>query len=106
MSKSIKQRWLLRALLLAGAISSGACETAVRGTVYIPGPPPESVRETVVVSPGEGYVWISGHHQWQGASYVWIGGRWERPPHARARWESGRWKHRRQGWYWIEGRWR
>jgi hypothetical protein len=106
MSTSIKPRWPVGALVLAGVVSLAGCEGAVRATVFVPGPPPAEIRETVVASPGPGYVWIRGHHQWDGGRYLWVAGRWEQPPHRHAKWKSGRWQHNHQGWYWIEGRWR
>jgi hypothetical protein len=107
MRTSIMTTWPFRVLLLAGALFSGACESSgVRASVYVPTAPPPPVYERVYVAPGEGYVWIAGHHTWTGRSYVWVGGRWEQRPHARARWHEGYWRHDRRGYVWIEGRWR
>lgn len=69
------------------------------------GPPPPY--EVVAVAPGPGFVWIRGYYSWGGGSYLWVPGRWERPPYYGATWVPGRWAHHpRQGWYWSEGRWR
>ncbi|MGH7592612.1 MAG: YXWGXW repeat-containing protein [Gemmatimonadales bacterium] len=74
--------------------------------VVVRRPPPERV-EVVGVAPGSGLAWIPGHYAWQGDDYVWLAGRWERPPQASyRRWAPGHWVHARNGWYWVDGRWR
>ena len=61
---------------------------------------------SVVPPPYAGAVWIGGYHRWDGGRYVWVPGRWDRPPHPGARWEPGRWDHGHDGYRWREGRWR
>jgi hypothetical protein len=56
--------------------------------------------------PGPGYEWIAGYHRWDGARYVWVPGRWDRPPHPHAHWVAHRWVHRNGGWVLVEGHWR
>jgi hypothetical protein len=51
-------------------------------------------------------VWISGKYRWNGSEYVWVPGRWEKPPHPGSVWVNGLWAHNRKGWYWVEGYWR
>ena len=97
---------LLAPALLAGALAAGACTTQVRGAVYVPTAPPPPVAEVAPASPGPGYVWIAGYHRWDGARYVWVGGRWEIGPSPRARWVPGHWRHDRGGWTWVPGHWR
>jgi WXXGXW repeat (2 copies) len=91
-------------LSLTGCFASGG--GARPGVVYARYGPPASVYETRVVAPGPGYVWIPGHHEWRGQNYVWIGGRYELPARGYRRYEPGRWRHDRNGWFWVEGRWR
>jgi hypothetical protein len=50
--------------------------------------------------------WVGGFYRWNGSEYVWVPGRWEKPPHAGAAWVNGLWAHNRKGWYWVEGYWR
>lgn len=76
------------------------------GVVYARYAPPSAVYEVATVAPGPGYVWIPGHHEWRGQNYAWIGGRYALPARGFRRYESGRWRHDRAGWYWSEGRWR
>lgn len=80
--------------------------TAPPGVVYVRTRPPAYQSEVLVTAPGPGYVWIRGYHRWEGNAYIWVPGRWELPPRARAKWVEGRWHHDRNGWYWVEGRWR
>ena len=51
-----------------------------------PPPPPPPEQEVVPASPGPEYVWIGGYHRWDGHRYVWVRGRYDRRPHANARW--------------------
>jgi YXWGXW repeat-containing protein len=88
--------------LLAGA--SGC--VAATGRVYVRTGPPVRVVEARSVAPGPGFVWIEGYHRWDGRAYLWIPGRWDRAPRARAVWVPGHWAQERRGWYWVEGRWR
>lgn len=74
--------------------------------VYVSVPPPVPLVEARVVAPGPSFVWIGGYHRWDGTAYLWVPGRWARPPRAHAVWIPGRWKHVRHGWYWVDGHWR
>jgi hypothetical protein len=101
-------RIILSTALLAGTITlTSACATAApRGRVYLRVGPPAPVYEARVVSPGPGFVWISGYYRSDARGYVWVPGRWDRPPRARARWVPARWVHDRRGWYVVDGHWR
>ena len=92
--------------VLLAATLSFACATHTRAVVYVPTGPPRAVKEVITVSPGPGYVWVSGYHRWSGGAHLWVSGHWELGPRAHARWVPGRWQHDRHGWYWVEGHWR
>lgn len=94
------------ALSLAGATLFLAACPGPPGVVYVRVRPPLPVPEVRVVAPGPEFVWIPGYHRWDGAAYVWVAGRWDRPPRPRAVWVEGHWRHARGGWYWTEGRWK
>jgi hypothetical protein len=95
---------ILRALVLAATFSFGSPAFADT-RVYIQVQPPVRVVEARPVAPRRGWVWRPGYHYWNGRRYVWIQGRWVRPPYARATWIAGRWEHERRGWFWIPGHW-
>ena len=91
---------LLFVLLLGTGI--GVAQTTV---IRVAPPPP--VRVGVVgVAPGSGYVWIGGYQRWNGHAYVWVPGRWVRPPRAGVIWISPRWVHTGGGWVFHGGYWR
>jgi hypothetical protein len=97
----------LRASLVFPALVLGACVAGPPpGVVYASYAPPAAQVEVVGVSPGADYVWIPGYHAWRNNAYVWVPGRYERAPHAGARWERGAWRHHQKGWYWVDGHWR
>ncbi len=81
----------------APAVISPAPATVVEA------PPPPA--ETVVVSPGPGYVWVGGEWVWNGG-WVWVGGHWVLPPYPSAVWVHGYWSRGPHGWYRTPGRWR
>jgi len=93
---------LVLALLLAISLSPAASFAQV--VVHV-GPPPPIV-ERRGPPPGAGFVWIGGYHRWDGGHYVWVPGRWDRPPHPGARWVAHRWEHRGDGYVFHEGYWR
>lgn len=97
---------LLAVAVLGGAAALASCGGGVRAGVYVRTPPPPAVVEVRGPAPGVGFVWIDGYQSWNGNAYVWVPGRWERPPRGRHHWRRGRWVHRRGGWVWVEGRWR
>ncbi|HZU85365.1 MAG TPA: hypothetical protein VE987_20680 [Polyangiaceae bacterium] len=70
-----------------------------------PPPPPPPVVEVTPAPPGPDFVWIAGYHRWTGRHYVWVRGRYERAPRARARWVGPHWEARGRAHVWVEGRW-
>lgn len=72
------------------------------GPRYAP-PPPRYERHGP--PPHSGYVWVGGYNRWNGHSYVWIGGGWQRPPRYGAVWVPGRWAYRGGVYVWIAGHW-
>lgn len=67
---------------------------------------PTPVTETVVVSPGPGYVLIPGEWVWYWGHWVWSGAHWAVPPYPHAYWEHGGWHGDRGHRAWAPGHWR
>ncbi len=103
------KRWTMTGLmgtgLLGACLAISACGGAYVG-YYANTPPPPVRYEAFGPAPGPGYVWINGYWGYRGNNYVWIPGRYERPPAGRRRWEDGRWEHRGNRYVYHEGRWR
>ncbi len=108
---------------VAGGIAGGTIGTSIdheRGTLYTseqqattnvvvaqPPPPPPPPADVVVMQSGPGTVWIPGYWAYDGYRYVWIGGRWARPPHHRYHaYVSPHWERRPSGYVYIQGYWR
>ena len=94
---------LAGAAFLAASLLAGSAAGAEVYVKIAPPPPPVEVR---VVSPGSGYVWVGGYHRWSGTAYLWVPGRWARPPRAGVIWAPGHWTHGHHGWHWVDGRWK
>ena len=97
---------ILVSMLLFGACTHNRYGYEPRRVVYVEYAPPEQVVEVVTVSPGAGYVWIPGHHRWDGDRYIWVSGNWRLAPRGRNAWIAGRWEQSGRGWYWVGGSWR
>ena len=86
-------------LALSGVV--GSAQTMIRVA------PPPPVRMGVVgVAPGPGYVWVGGYQRWNGTRYVWVSGRWVRPPRFGAVWVAPRYARRGSTWVFYKGYWR
>lgn len=73
-------------------------------TVVVQQEPPPAPTDTIVVSPGPGYVWIDGEWTWNGG-WVWVGGHWGYPPYPHAGWVRGYSWHDDRGWHYTRGHW-
>ncbi len=63
---------------------------------------PADVRYARPVSPGPGYVWVSGEWQWKGGQYHWKEGYWHAARPGRT-WKSGYWEESPKGYKWHTG---
>src|SRR5579864_6783469 len=98
----MKQQLMVAGFLIAGTLMSG-CAVRAGVVAYAPPPPRYAV---VGAAPGAGFVWTEGFYDWRGSGYVWVPGRWQRPPRARAVWVPGNWEHGARGYYFHRGYWR
>ncbi len=86
------------ALALVAAVTtfigsgSQASAQVVSVNVGPPGPPPGYV-EHRWHRPGPGAIWIAGHREWRGGTWVWVGGYWGYPPRPGLFWVPGHWRH-------------
>ena len=97
---------IMMLLAMAGALTI-ACSAHTVVAVRTPPRMPRPVSVGVVgVAPGPGYVWVDGYHDWRGDRYVWVPGRWTRPPRANAVWVPGRFTLRGRSHVWVSGYWR
>ena len=55
--------------------------------------------------PGPEFQWIDGYWGVQGNRYVWVPGRWDRPPYQGAYWTHPHYDHYQDGWHMHEGHW-
>lgn len=81
-------------------------QIGIAQTVVRIAPPPPVHAGVVGRPPAPGYVWTAGYHRWNGKTYVWVPGRWLRPPRAGAVWVAPVWVRQGNGWVFRSGFWR
>ncbi|MCG8584773.1 MAG: hypothetical protein MI757_08700 [Pirellulales bacterium] len=87
----------------------GHWATSPRGVVVakpVSAPPTfyEPVPKPPTVVPNQ--VWIAGHWNWNGVSWVWVPGYYTVPPAPKVQWVAGHWRKNIFGWYrWTPGHW-
>ena len=75
--------------------------------IVVPEAPPPPVVETVPVAPPEpDYVWVGGYWDWNNTQYVWVPGRYRRPPGPDRVWVPPRTYHDAHGNHYVPGGWR
>jgi hypothetical protein len=97
---------MVKKIALAVMFAFTLCPVASLAQIAIRIGPPPPVYEHRGPPPERGYVWINGYHRYEGDRYVWVPGRYERPPQGHRRWVAHRWQHRHGQWVMTEGRWR
>jgi|SRR5271157_1048808 len=96
-----------RKLWAASAVLAGALLTACGGGYVVAayGPPPPRYG-VIGYAPGPGYMWTEGYWNLSGGSWVWVTGRWVRPPHPHAVWVGPEWRREGRGYRYYRGYWR
>lgn len=93
------------------AIAMAAMLAVDANAVFVRTPPP-APRSTAMIGrrPGAGFVWTPGYYRWGTVrgrgGYVWVGGRWRRPPRPGLVWAPPVWRSGSGGWTFVAGRWR
>jgi hypothetical protein len=82
-------------LIPAGAMAQDASHVA----------PPVPLVEQHDHAPHDGWIWVEGHHRWDGHRYVWVHGFWVHPPHPGAVWVRHHWEQRNGDWVLVPGHW-
>jgi WXXGXW repeat (2 copies) len=93
-------------ILLAAAVLFSLPSASFAQRIVVRVAPPPVVVEHPGPRPHPGWVWIDGHHQWDGRRYVWAHGYWIAPPRPHAVWVRGHWRHAHGGYVWVDGHWR
>jgi len=95
----------VKQILLVGFLALIFASVASMAQVIARVAPPAPIVEAHNQAPHPGWVWIEGHHRWNGHRYVWVHGFWAPPPRRGAVWVPHRWEQREGGWVLIEGHW-
>ena len=81
--------------------------TVYAAEVIIKTAPPAPVSVVVVGSaPSALHVWVPGYYKGAGGRYVWVAGRWAKPPRAGMVWVPPIWRQGPNGYVFVAGRWR
>lgn len=95
----------LKKTLLGAIVASslGAVVLPAQAEIVLNFAPPASRYENVP-PPRRGYVWESGHWQWNGRRHEWVAGHWERARRGYA-YHGPRWEERDGRWYYYGPNW-
>ena len=94
-------RFLFAATVLAGI---AGCAQSDHASYYADSEPPAPQVEDVPPA-REGFVWAPGNWKFDGNSWVWVYGHFERIPTGKRVYLPGRWEKEGSRWGWHEGRW-
>lgn len=72
--------------------------------IYVTVAPPPPRSEYRTASPGAGYFWVEGHYTWNGNSWVWVAGHWERE-RAGYVWVTPYYENRGGSYVYVRGGW-
>jgi hypothetical protein len=97
---------MFRSTLLGVVLAGGLAFQVSAADVVVKIAPPHAIVEKRGEPPEAGFVWIDGYHRWDGNAYVWVPGRWEKPPRPHAVWVAHKWVKRGGGYVLVEGRWK
>jgi hypothetical protein len=100
-STKLTARWAIHGLI-ATALAFPAFGQV--GIIIGSAPPPLRYERRPPI-PGEGYQWMDGYWGVDGGRYVWVPGRWERPPYPGGYWSHPHYDHYPEGWRMHEGHW-
>ncbi len=74
--------------------------------VVIRSAPPREIVETRPRRPGRDFVWTPGYWVLHRNAWVWVSGKWDRPPHAGAVWVAHHWEPHGAEFHFTAGFWR
>ena len=74
--------------------------------VIVRGAPPAPKLEVRTRAPSAKHVWIAGHWERRGRTWVWKKGHWVKRPKKGAAWIPARWVKSGDGWTFKQGYWR
>lgn len=92
--------------VLLGASALVGCGGSYYSAGVVVGPPPPPLYGPVGYAPGPGYVWTDGFYDLRGGRWVWVGGRWARPPRPNYVWVKPYWEQRGRAYRFHQGHWR
>jgi hypothetical protein len=101
----MKTNWKSGVLVAALMAATSVIPAIGQIGIVIGREPPPMRYERRPPMPGPGFAWIDGYWGWRGGRYVWVPGRWERPPYAGAYWSHGHYDRYNNGWAYHEGHW-
>jgi len=94
---------LLTAAFAFGGLLQAGCAGGGYYAMYAPPPPRYAA---IGVAPGPGFVWTPGWWDWRGHNWVWVEGRWVRPPRAHRVWVAPEWRREGRSYRFHRGYWR
>lgn len=97
----MKMKWVLGVVTTAALALPAVAQVGI----YIGRTPPPLRYEARPPMPGAGYAWVDGYWNWGSNRYVWVPGRWDRPPYQGAYWSHPHYDRYDNGWRMEQGHW-
>ena len=95
---------VLSALLLQACFAPSSASVRYHA-YYVDTPPPAPHQEEVPLPPSAEYAWIPGYWYWSGYEYVWVQGRYARPPAPGHVYVRSGWVASGSGYRFVSGYW-
>lgn len=79
-------------VILSGVFATFiSAKSYAQEVIVIKKQPPVPKIEVIEGPPASGLHWIQGHWKWKDDNFVWVKGRWSKPPIPTALWEPDQW---------------
>jgi hypothetical protein len=95
----------LAVAFVAGMLMTEAVVYAADVIIRTAPPAPASVA-VVGRAPSSTYIWVPGYYRGAGGKYIWVSGKWMKPPRAGMVWVPPVWRQGPNGYVFVAGRWR
>jgi len=92
-------------VVLAGMLMTEPIVYAAEVIIKTAPPAPVSVA-VIGRAPSSMFIWVPGYYKGVGGRYVWVAGKWMKPPRPGMVWVPPIWRQGPNGYVFVAGRWK